>query len=271
MREFEYTFSTRVDFSDDVRDHAFVLRCLPRRGEGVTVVRESLAIDPTCRFARQRDSFGNELAVGSVRAAHGHISYRSSGIVRIEAPDDIADSPSPHPLYRYASPLATTDENLGHWALEHGFDAAAFAGSPDAARDAFVQLGHAIHEIMAYEPGSTGVSTTAAEAFSRRSGVCQDFAHIAIAVLRQAGVPARYVSGLAVGQGTTHAWVQAYIGNAWRGFDPTRDVPVDDAYLPLAVGRDWQDCPVERGSFWGLVDQMQTVFMTMEERGPADR
>ena len=82
------------------------------------------------------------------------------------------------------------------------------------------------------------VTTTASQAFAARKGVCQDFAHIAIVALRAAGVPARYVSGLAIGEGTTHAWVQAHIGGVWRGFDPTRNVRVDEGYLPIAVGRD---------------------------------
>ena len=224
-------------------------------------------MEPGLRFARQRDSFGNELAVGSARAPHDRIGYCSEGAVRIDLHADAARlSASPHPLYRYPSALATCDDALAKWAGEQGLDRAAFAGGGERARDAFERLGHAVHEFMAYEPGSTNVSTTAVQAFAARAGVCQDFAHIMIAVLRAAGVPARYVSGLAEGQGTTHAWAQAYIGDAWCGYDPTRDVAVDEAYLPLAVGRDWADCPVERGSFWGLVDQVQTVFMTMKEQ-----
>ena len=89
-------------------------------------------------------------------------------------------------------------------------------------------------------------------------------------MLRRAGIPARYVSGLAIGEGATHAWVQARIQDAWHGYDPTRDLRIDESYLPLAIGRDWSDCPIERGSFWGAVDQMQTVFMTVREIRPED-
>ena len=266
MRTFEYTFDTLVEFSGDVREHAFVLHCLPRRGEGVSVVRESFSIEPEMRYMRQRDSFGNELIAGSARHLHDRIGYHSSGVVCI---DVSSPAPTPaHPLFKYPSPLAPADEAMSSWVGGLGFDARAFADANEAGADAlaaFEGLGRAVHGAMAYEPGSTTVSTTASEAFAARSGVCQDFAHIMIAALRSAGVPARYVSGLAVGEGTTHAWVQAHIGGCWRGYDPTRNARVDEGYLPIAVGRDWSDCPIERGSFWGLVDQTQTVFMTMKE------
>lgn len=266
MRTFEYTFDTLVEFSDDVREHAFVLHCLPRRGEGVTVVRERFSIEPEMRFMRQHDSFGNELIAGSARQPHNRIGYHSAGVVRIDL-STVAPT-SAHPLFKYPSPLAPVDEAISAWATDLGFDAHAFADANDSGADAlaaFEGLGQAIHEVMEYAPGSTTVNTTAAESFAKRKGVCQDFAHIAAVALRGAGVPARYVSGLAVGEGTTHAWVQGHIGGCWHGYDPTRNVRVDEGYLPIAVGRDWSDCPIERGSFWGLVDQTQTVFMTMRE------
>lgn len=266
MKTFEYTFDTLVEFSGEVREHAFVLHCLPRRGEGVSIVRESFSIEPEMRYMRQQDSFGNELIAGSAREPHDRIGYHSAGVVRIDA-----SSPMPmpaHPLFKYPSPLASADDAMSAWAKASGFGEQTFSDGGECGSDAlaaFERLGDAVHGLLSYEPGSTTVSTTAAQAFAQRSGVCQDYAHVMIAVLRSVGVAARYVSGLAVGEGTTHAWVQAHVGSRWHGYDPTRNVRVDDGYLPIAVGRDWTDCPIERGSFWGLVDQMQTVFMTMRE------
>ena len=263
MKTLEYTFDTTVEFSGDVREHAFVLRCQPRAGEGVTVLKSSLEIEPDVRFNWQHDSFGNELAVGFAREPHDRIGYHSRGVARVDLSSNRAMLI--HPLFKYPSPLASVDDEIRAWMGQSGFDKATFSASIVARFEAFERLGRAIHEIMAYEPGSTTVTTTAAEAFSEKRGVCQDFAHIMVAVLREAGVPARYVSGLAIGEGTTHAWAQAYVDGRWHGYDPTRNVRVDETYLPLAIGRDWSDCPIERGSFWGLVDQTQTVFMTLKE------
>ena len=81
MKTLEYTFDTTIEFSDEVREHSFVLRCQPRRDEGIVVVKSELEIEPDIRFTRQRDSFGNELAVGwprpTMRYAHGRRSPAS--------------------------------------------------------------------------------------------------------------------------------------------------------------------------------------------------
>ena len=72
MKTLEYTFDTTIEFSGDVREHAFVLRCLPRAGEGVTVLKSTLEMEPELRLSWQHDSFGNELAVGCAREPHDH-------------------------------------------------------------------------------------------------------------------------------------------------------------------------------------------------------
>lgn len=71
--------------------------------------------------------------------------------------------------------------------------------------------------------------------------------------------------GLTVGEGATHAWAEIYYEGAWYGFDPTRDCRTDASYLRFATGRDAADCPVEQGTFYGLADQTQTVFMRVKE------
>ena len=123
----------------------------------------------------------------------------------------------------------------------------------------------AIHKHMEYVSGSTTVQTTAQEAFAQAQGVCQDYAHIMAALLRQSGIPARYVCGLTAGEGKTHAWVDAHLDGIWVGFDPTRNCMTDESYLALNVGRDWSDCPIERATFQGFAEQTQTVFAQMEE------
>ena len=198
MKTLEYTFDTTIEFSGEVRDHAFVLRCQPRRDEGIVVVKSELEIEPEMRFTRQRDSFGNELAIGCMREPHDRIGYHSRGRVRIDLTTNRAMLI--HPLFKYPSPLATPDDDMREWAHEQGFVREAFGVEPEARLAQLERLGQAVHDLMEYAPGATSVTTTAAEAFAAKRGVCQDFAHIMAAVLRDAGVPARYVSGLAVGR-----------------------------------------------------------------------
>ncbi|MBO4364961.1 MAG: transglutaminase family protein [Eggerthellaceae bacterium] len=210
-----------------------------------------------------------------------------------------------HPIYRYPSELTRPNDALLAFAHDVGYPllhvAKALSGmdvspskdclvSPSAQQgngvlgikssasaveaevnreEAFTSaveaLSHAVFEYMDYAPGTTHVRTTAAEAFAARAGVCQDFSHVLICILRELGIPARYVSGLALGEGQTHAWIEAFFGDGWKGFDPTRDTLVDETYIPLAVGRDWTDCPIEQGSFIGFASQTQFVHMTVTE------
>ena len=114
---------------------------------------------------------------------------------------------------------------------------------------------------MTYLPGVTSVRTTAAEAFSAGQGVCQDFAHVYLALARKAGLAARYVNGLPEGEGASHAWCEVWLDGIWTGIDPTRGRWTGEDYLRFSVGRDFGDCPMERGVFLGLTTQSQTVFM----------
>lgn len=115
-----------------------------------------------------------------------------------------------------------------------------------------------IHEQVAYVPGSTEVTTTAADAWDAKTGVCQDFAHLTLGALRAAGVPARYVSGYlhpaidpVVGEpaaGESHAWIEWWDGE-WVGWDPTNAVAPGPRHVVVAKGRDYADSPPLRGIF----------------------
>ena len=263
MKHLSYSFTTTVEFSEAVTDHAFVLRCMPATRPGQTV-HARLQLDPPARFSLQTDGFGNVLACGSIEAGHNSFSYRSFG----EADVDVANAaPEPaHPAFRFPSALTAISPEMASWAERAGF---AKGTAPENGVSAFAgcgQLMNALHEKLLYESGSTDVSTTAAEAFAQGHGVCQDFAHVMVALLRDWGVPARYVCGITEGEGTTHAWAQAHVGGVWRGFDPTRGKVCDDSYLMIACGRDWADCPVERGVFQGTASQTQTVFMEVVDQ-----
>jgi transglutaminase-like putative cysteine protease len=86
-----------------------------------------------------------------------------------------------------------------------------------------------------------------------------------ISILRRAGIPARYVVGMMKGEGFSHAWVEAVISGVWVGFDPTNDNLVDDTYIKISSGRDYQDCIVNRGFFNGCVTQKQNIKVVVRE------
>lgn len=256
MKRLSYSFETNVRFDIPVDDHAFVLRCLPP-STAVQKTDGHVELDPPTSTAVQHDGFGNTLVVGYLSQPHDHFSYRAYGSVVVDRSREPVDDI--HPMYRFASPLTHVSDEMRAFLAEHP----ARDGEDD--RERCAELSHLVHETLAYQKGTTDISTTAAEAFAQRSGVCQDYAHVLIALLRAEGIPARYVSGLTLGEGATHAWVQAHIDRRWAGFDPTRDVAVDDGYLTMAVGRDWSDCPIERATFQGFARQTQTVCTQVTE------
>ncbi len=277
MKHLRYSFATTVEFSDAVGDHSFVLRCIPATRPGQTT-RASVALDPPARFSLQRDGFGNVLVCGSIEPDHSSFSYRSFGEADVDGASGIAEEA--HPAFRFPGALTHPDANMIDWfsrlELSRLAESAGGLGAEGAERGgarggdklhaACEQLMSAIHDRLSYEPGATNVRTTASEAFAAQAGVCQDYAHIMVTLLRSAGIPARYICGITEGEGATHAWVQAHIAGVWRGFDPTRNKICDDSYLMISCGRDWSDCPVERGVFRGNADQTQTVFMEVMDQ-----
>ena len=151
------------------------------------------------------------------------------------------------PRLRQESSLTRSSPALRRVAHEH-------AGGPDASAAA-ERVCRLVQEQVRYVPGATTVRTTAAQAWAGGQGVCQDQAHVMIAICRAAGIACRYVSGHLVGQGGTHAWVEVVVPAA-RGarvlaFDPCHGRRTDERYVTVAVGRDYLDVPPTSGWYSG--------------------
>jgi transglutaminase-like putative cysteine protease len=128
-----------------------------------------------------------------------------------------------------------------------------------------------IYKNFKYIKGITTIETTVKEILKHRSGVCQDFAHVMLEILRTLGIPSRYVSGYICpnkdgmrGEGATHAWVEAWIpGEDWVGIDPTNNVWVTNTHIKLAVGRNFNDCSPIKGTFKGPARQSLSVYVSV--------
>lgn len=125
---------------------------------------------------------------------------------------------------------------------------------------------HKLHQDFTYEKGVTTFLTTAEEAMTLKKGVCQDYAHILIALLRMMRIPARYVVGMMTGEGFSHAWVEMEADGKWYGLDPTNDVLVDENYIKISHGRDYDDCIVNKGLFTGMASQKQDIRVIVCEK-----
>lgn len=131
-----------------------------------------------------------------------------------------------------------------------------------------------LHKICKYVPGASSVTTTSAEFFTDTRGVCQDFAHLMLAMCRSLGIPARYVSGYLYdptrremrGAHASHAWCEVFIpGRGWFGFDPTNKRLADDHYIILAVGRDYDDVAPVKGTFLGSGSRTMSVLVHIQD------
>lgn len=125
---------------------------------------------------------------------------------------------------------------------------------------------HRLYDYLNYIKGSTDVNTTAEEAMENKCGVCQDYAHIMLSLLRLRNISARYTVGMFVGEGETHAWVEVLSNGKWYGFDPTNNLLIDNNYIKISSGRDATDCSVNKGIFRGFSSQLQTASLSVNHQ-----
>jgi transglutaminase-like putative cysteine protease len=135
------------------------------------------------------------------------------------------------------------------------------------------EINQGIHENFEYAPNSTKVDSPIDDALSVRKGVCQDFAHIMIALVRKLNVPCRYVSGYLfhtkddqslASEGASHAWVEALLPKlGWVGFDPTNNLLCGERHIRVAVGRDYAEVPPTRGVYKGGAESELSVAVTV--------
>ena len=275
MKTVSFQYKTELVFSSPARDHRFILRILPKSDGRQSVKKLSWHIGPSSTVWRTSDSFGNDALAGFINAPHDHFRFGIEG--RVEVTDAPYILPAAESSQRRGGAegakefsgllprvlLYPTELTRAHKGLMNFYSDI----EPSAPQDALERVqyfSHNVHTCLRYEHGVTVNTTTAQEAFDGGAGVCQDYAHILLALLRRGGIPCRYVAGLASDYGETHAWVEAWIADRYYGVDPTRDKLIDEGYIALSRGRDFEDCSVERGVFKGACRGTQTINLSME-------
>lgn len=257
MTELEFHFETELAFSAPVTEQVFALHCLPMQDAVQQTQAYTLHLDPAAAYTVQRDGFGSLAVCGSCREPHGHFTYCAEGLARVDlarrGPEEV------NPALRYATALTAPDE-----AIRALWRSLPLAGQPPRAQAQL--LLRAAADALRYTPGVTTTATTAAQALALGQGVCQDYAHLLLALARLSGFGARYCMGLIPGEGATHAWAELALPEGWVGCDATHARETDETYLRFAAGRDAADCFAERGVFRGFASQRQTVEMRLRPR-----
>lgn len=251
MKTLNFSFSTKLTFDDYVHDHSFALRIIPPDTESQKIISCSLNISPSVITKQTVDAFGNNVTAGYIQGDHRFLDFDIKGTAEV---DSSKHSTFLMPCYLYQSEFTAPDEKLIKFYSELKGN---YSEKPAEKAVFFSDI---LSDLIEYKKGVTTTATTAAEAFAMRAGVCQDFSHILISLLRMDGIPARYIAGLAFCDGETHSWVEYWTGDHWEGIDPANNCPVNDDYLVISMGRDFRDCAIDRGVMFGrYTQQLQLV------------
>ena len=264
--------STVYRYTEPLIGSSQYLRLTPRSGPGQTVNRWKLAC-PGTELTEWTDHFGNVCHTLIATRALDRLTVQVSGEVvtsDINGVTPAGQTEMPHEVYLRESAYTEADAKLTKFAA--GFRRAVAAERIEGLH----KIMSAIREAVDYQLGETQVTTTAAEAFQRGRGVCQDHAHVFLCVARQLGVPARYVSGyLAHQEGSrqesaSHGWAEAFVNDlGWVSFDCANGISATEAYVRLAVGLDYADAGPIRGVRLGGGAEKLTVKLDVSGRGKA--
>lgn len=257
MKRLRFEFETKLEFSQPVTGHCFTLRCTPFSDGRQTITEALCVVSPKSQQVwHSRDSFGNILVCGRMNGPHTEFSFTVSGKAQISNTSEMAGDAAP--FYRFHTPLTLPEEKiLSFYENNKPLDSSITAR--------VLTLSEKLYSSLTYQKGITATDTTAEQAMNAAGCVCQDYAHILLSLLRLEKIPCRYVSGLAFESGETHAWIEFHDRTHWIGLDPTHNCLIGDRYIKLCHGRDYSDCPIERGIFLGNAGSIQTIRSRITE------
>ena len=251
MKQVNFYYCAKLTFDDYVHNHSFALRVIPPETETQRLLTCSLNIIPYVSTQQTVDAFGNNVTAGYLKGDHRFLDFEIKGAAQVDHTKHRTDY---MPCYLYQSQYTKPDEALKEFYVEIKQECTGTIS------DRAEYLCAALANTIVYEKGHTDTDTTAAQAFALKRGVCQDFSHILISILRMDGIAARYIAGLAFCDGETHSWVEFWTGDHWEGIDPANNCLVNDDYIVISQGRDFRDCAIDRGVMFGsYTKQLQLV------------
>ncbi len=271
---------TRLRYEPAVRESVMEVRMQPRTDARQRCLSFSLDLSPRANVIMYRDFFGNAVHHFDIPGQHEVIEVGAQAVVEVLPPlvaraseagnwkeldarvaqGDYWEMLLPS---QYARPTELLEKLRAALDLKR-------RGNP---LELLQKLNMELYEFFEYAPNTTKVDSPIDEALESRQGVCQDFAHIMIALVRQLKIPCRYVSGYLFHEdsakdrspaGATHAWVEAYLGElGWVAFDPTNNLPGCERHIRVAIGRDYADVPPTRGVHKGEAGSELSVMVSV--------
>jgi transglutaminase-like putative cysteine protease len=280
---FTIAHRTRYRYPTPVHESHTICHLQPRSDITQYCTRYELSVSPRTRVFSYADRFANDVQHFAILPEHDMlevvarsqvVTARGPGV----APQAMAralvdDDPVLDELYDFLteSRYVKFSEPLDALLAE--------IGAPGRDDDVVAWFAHAswtLNRQFVYDKTTTSVQATVEESVRLRSGVCQDFAHVLIALCRRTGIPARYVSGYIhsgddemLGAEASHAWAEAYLGpRGWIGIDPTNDTWIGDQFVRVATGRDYRDVSPVRGVYTGASSSILSVDVAVDALSP---
>jgi transglutaminase-like putative cysteine protease len=267
--QFTVRHVTRFTYDSPITESVMEARMEPRSEAAQRCLHFGLSTFPASRVMMYQDHAGNIVHHFNIPGEHAQLTVTAEALIDCAPPAAIPalDGEAWKSLDSYAAtgefwellnpsaftaPSPLLDDLSGEIGLDRGLDPLSLARR--LMSEMFVRF--------EYNQEATQVDSPIDDALQSRRGVCQDFAHIMIALMRRAGVPCRYVSGYLFhhadsgdrsADGATHAWVEALMPDfGWVGFDPTNNLLATDRHIRVAIGRDYADVPPTRGVYKGV-------------------
>jgi len=282
--------TTTFRYEPAVRESIMEVRLQPRSDGDQRCLSFTLDVDPPASIMQYRDFTGNTVHHFDIAGTHKLVKVTARSAVEVQsvsapraadsgdwadldalvAGNDYWEMLLPSHFTQLSPPLDQLARELGCERRENPLGL-------------LVEVNEAIYRLFAYVPNSTKVDSLIEEALRTRQGVCQDFAHIMIALVRRLQIPCRYVSGYMFHrektegveiendrslEGASHAWIEALVPRlGWVAFDPTNNLVGGDRHIRVAIGRDYADVPPTRGVYKGEAQSELSVAVTVS---PAD-
>ena len=283
MPSYKILHRTRYAYAAPVIDCTNQLMIYPLPDERLTVKSHVVSITQQPEVALFTDYFGNQVGVFSLIKPHSELVIESLAEVETHAiqfpmDEETAEVQWAHLAGLRADPAFMDFLKLPPSELEVEIRAAlggivSYGAKP---LKQALELSEYVNGNFQYEQGVTNIETPLEAIWRGRAGVCQDFTHLLIYLLRLLGVPARYVSGYVCprqegvrGAGATHAWVEAHVPfYGWLGLDPTNNCIVNDGHVRMAIGRHFADCTPTKGTYKGTGAHTLEVSVHIENGRP---
>lgn len=275
MAVFNIIHITKYKYNLPIKESINEIRLFPHNFENQDVLQYQLSITQNPNVSYTNDYHGNRVGNFNTLEAHNEMTIESRMLVRVnhslkipEIDETKAKDLNLHNdiyLLRLCSPeTIEKQEEINSILKEIDYENKSIIAL------AF-DCSQYIYNNFTYTKGITNIETTVDEILGHRKGVCQDFAHVLLQLLRTAGIPSRYVSGYICpnesglrGEGATHAWVEIYTPKqGWLGIDPTNNIWTMDNHVKLSVGMNFNDCTPVKGTFKGISKQTLSVFVSI--------